>query len=155
MRKDKKLLAAAVLLPVTLLFLGAAVAASLPAARAAEGVSRPRRHAEAADLRGHCDRGRAARRRTRTDDIVLYQLTEQPRLGTASIEGSVLTYTPGDKAGTDRFSFTVVDADGNTAAARRASQSPVDKNRAGLTYADMDGNPAHYAALCLWRNRGS
>ena len=34
---------------------------------------------------------------------VLYQLTELPRLGTAQIEGDVLTYTPGEKRGTDRF----------------------------------------------------
>ena len=146
MRKDKKLLLAAVLLPVTLLFLGAAVAASLPAARAAEGV--PTAHAAegqtcvgiATQVELHAD--------DPEDDIVLYQLTEQPRLGTASIEGSVLTYTPGDKAGTDGFSYTVVDADGNTAQPAAVTIT-VDKNRAGLTYADMDGNPAHYAALCL------
>ena len=29
------------------------------------------------------------------NDVVLYQLTEKPRLGTAKIEGSTLYYTPG------------------------------------------------------------
>ncbi len=33
------------------------------------------------------------------NDVVLYQLTEKPRLGTAKIEGSTLYYTPGRKAG--------------------------------------------------------
>ena len=32
------------------------------------------------------------------NDVVLYQLTEKPRLGTAKIEGSTLYYTPGRKA---------------------------------------------------------
>ncbi len=146
MRKDKKLLAAAVLLPVTLLFLGAAVAASLPAAQAAEGVP------IAQDAEAETCVGIAIEVELNAsdpdNDIVLYQLTEQPRLGTAKIEGNVLTYTPGDKAGTDKFSFTVVDADGNTASPARITIT-IDKNRAGMTYADMNGNPAHYAALYL------
>ena len=81
-------------------------------------------------------------------DIVLYQLTEQPRLGTASINGATLTYTPGQKAGKDKFAYTAVDANGNT-----AEPAPVivkiEKNRKKMTYADMEGNPAHYAALQL------
>ena len=34
------------------------------------------------------------------NDVVLYQLTEKPRLGTAKIEGSTLYYTPGRKSRT-------------------------------------------------------
>ena len=49
------------------------------------------------------------------NDVVLYQLTEKPRLGTAKIEGSTLYYTPGRKAGRDSFRYTAVDAEGNTA----------------------------------------
>ena len=49
------------------------------------------------------------------NDVVLYQLTEKPRLGTAKIEGSTLYYTPGRKAGRDSFHYTAVDAEGNTA----------------------------------------
>ena len=144
--KDKRLLAAALLLPVTVLFFCAAAGAALPMAQAAadgpmvqaaEGetcVGVPievRLHAAAPD-----------------GGAVLYQLTELPRLGTAQIEGDVLTYTPGEKRGTDRVSYTAVDTQG-----RMAEPAPVvirvDKNRAGLTYADMTGDPAHYAALCL------
>ena len=43
------------------------------------------------------------------NDVVLYQLTEKPRLGTAKIEGSTLYYTPGRKAGRDSFHYTAVD----------------------------------------------
>ena len=128
MRKDKKLLAAAVLLPVTLLFLGAAVAASLPAAQAAEGVP----IAQDAEAETCVDIAIEVELNASDpdNDIVLYQLTEQPRLGTAKIEGNVLTYTPGDKAGTDKFSFTVVDADGNTASPARITIT-IDKNLLG------------------------
>ena len=82
------------------------------------------------------------------NDIVLYQLTERPRLGTAQIEGSTLRYTPGHKAGRDSFCYTAVDAEGNTARPAKITIT-VEKNRTGLTYADMDGDPAHYAAVYL------
>ena len=45
------------------------------------------------------------------NDVVLYQLTEKPRLGTAKIECSTLYYTPGRKAGRDSFHYTAVDAE--------------------------------------------
>ena len=82
------------------------------------------------------------------NDIVLYQLTEEPRLGTANIQGNILSYSPGAKAGKDKFSYTVVDADGNTAQAAQITIE-VQKNRAKITYSDMVGNPAHYAAIYL------
>lgn len=82
------------------------------------------------------------------NDIVLYQLTEEPRLGTANIQGNILSYSPGAKAGKDKFSYTAVDADGNTAQAAQITIQ-VQKNRAKLTYSDMVGNPAHYAAIYL------
>ena len=144
--KDKKLLAALILVPATLLLMGAAVAASMPTAGAADGV--PTAQAAEAQTCVNIPIAVELHAADPDDDIVLYQLTEQPQLGTAQIEGNILTYAPGAKAGTDRFSFTVVDADGHTAAPAQITIK-VDKNRAGLTYADMDGNPAHYAALCL------
>lgn len=82
------------------------------------------------------------------NDIVLYQLTEEPRLGTANIQGNILSYSPGAKAGKDKFSYTVVDAEGNTAQAAQITIE-VQKNRAKLTYSDMVSNPAHYAAIYL------
>lgn len=82
------------------------------------------------------------------NDVVLYQLTEKPRLGTAKIEGSTLYYTPGHKAGRDSFHYTAVDAEGNTAQPA-AITIEIKKNKTGLTYSDMDGDPAHYAAIYL------
>lgn len=82
------------------------------------------------------------------NDVVLYQLTEKPRLGTAKIEGSTLYYTPGRKAGRDSFHYTAVDAEGNTAQPA-AITIEIKKNKTGLTHSDMDGDPAHYAAIYL------
>ena len=82
------------------------------------------------------------------NDVVLYQLTEKPRLGTAKIEGSTLYYAPGHKAGRDSFHYTAVDAEGNTAQPA-AITIEIKKNKTGLTYSDMDGDPAHYAAIYL------
>lgn len=145
MKLDKRLLAAALLLPVTIFLLGAALFSALPAGAAGNVPVVPDLEAET------CVRIMIEVELEGTDadnDIVLYQLTEQPRLGDARIEGTTLTYTPGDKTGKDRFGYTAVDAEGNTAKAGTITIT-VNKNRAKLTYADMDGNPAHYAALCL------
>lgn len=81
-------------------------------------------------------------------DVVLFQLTERPRLGTAEIEDDRIIYTPGARTGKDEFSYTAVDAEGNAAAPAKITVR-IGKNRAGLTYSDMEGDPAHYAALCL------
>ena len=144
--KDKKLLTAVLLLPVTLLFFGAAVAASLTVAQAAGNVPIAQDAQVETCVEIPIELELSA---TDTDnDIVLYQLTEQPRLGTAKIEGSTLPSSPGTKTGRGRFTSTAVDADGNTAKPAQITIT-ISKNRAGLTYADMSGNPAHYAAICL------
>lgn len=144
--KDKKLLLAAILLPCTLLFSGYALAAGLrpvqttgaaPVAQAIEDETCVNIPIELTLCATDAD-----------NDIALYQLTEQPRLGAAKIDGTVLTYTPGAKAGTDKFSYTAVDANGNTAPAAQIIIK-VTKNRTKLTYSDMAGNPAHYAAIKL------
>ena len=135
-----------VLLPVTLLFVGAALAASLTVAQAAGNV--PVAQAVEAETCIDIPIELPLSAADTDNDVVLYQLTEEPRLGTAKIEGNILTYSPGHKTGKDRFSFTAVDADGNTAKPVQITIT-ISKNRAGLTYADMSGNPAHYAAICL------
>ncbi|MFQ9126729.1 MAG: hypothetical protein ACLR4Z_08010 [Butyricicoccaceae bacterium] len=43
-----------------------------------------------------------------------------------------------------------MDAEGNAAAPAKITVR-IGKNRAGLTYSDMEGDPAHYAAVCLCR----
>ena len=145
MKLDKRLLTAVILLPVTIFLLGAALFTGLPAGAVGNIPIVPEMQAETCvnipievTLEG-----------TDADsDIVLYQLTEEPKLGTARIEGTTLYYAPGAKAGKDHFGYTAVDAEGNTAKTGTITII-VNKNRAKLTYADMEGNPAHYAALCL------
>lgn len=83
------------------------------------------------------------------NDVLLYQLTEAPRLGEVRIEGTTLYYTPGKKTGTDKFSYTAVDAEGNTAKPAAVSIK-IQKNKGEVTtYADLTGNACHYAALAL------
>lgn len=145
--KDKKLILAALLLPVTVLFSGAALAVSRKPVAETNGAAPAAQAVEAETYVGIPVEIELSA--TDADsDVVLYQLTEQPRLGTAAINGSMMTYTPGQKAGKDKFAYTAVDANGNT-----ADPAPVTvqvmKNRSKLTYADMEGNPAHYAAIQL------
>lgn len=144
--KDKKLWFVLILLPVTLLFSGYAFAGELqptatvgtpPTVSAVQGET--------------CVKIPIELELSATDpdnDIALYQLTEQPRLGTAHIDGNTLLYAPGQKTGTDKFSYTAVDQNGN-AAKSAGITIQVNKNKLKLTYADMDGNPAHYAAIRL------
>ncbi|MGI6181752.1 MAG: S-layer homology domain-containing protein [Agathobaculum sp.] len=145
--KDKKLFICALLLPFTLLFSAAAllagqnpispVAGSVPSVQAVEAATCSGVPIEIALTAADAE-----------NDIVLFQLTEQPRLGTAVIAGSTLTYSPVKKTGKDKFSYTAVDANGNTAAPAQITVT-IEKNKAKLTYADMEGNPAHYAAIRL------
>ncbi|MDO5142216.1 MAG: S-layer homology domain-containing protein [Eubacteriales bacterium] len=144
--KDKKLLTAALLLMVTIVFVWTALCAGLPSAQAAGNAPVAQPVEAETCIEVAIELALAAADPDR--DVVLYQLTERPRLGTATIEGSTLTYTPGAKSGRDRFAYTAVDAEGNTG--RPATiVVQVRKNRAGLVYADMAGDPAHYGALYL------
>ena len=138
-----------ILLPVTILIMAAAIASSLSTASAAGNI--PMAHAIEAETYVEIPIEVELQAIDTDNDIVLYQLTEEPRLGTANIQGSILSYSPGAKAGKDKFSYTVVDAEGNTAQAASITIN-VQKNRADLTYSDMVGNPAHYAAIYLAEN---
>lgn len=138
-----------ILLPVTILIMVAAIASSLSTASAAGNV--PVAQVIQAETYVEIPIEVELQAMDTDNDIVLYQLTEEPRLGTAKIQGSTLSYSPGAKAGKDKFSYTAVDAEGNTAQAASITIQ-VQKNRAGLTYSDMVGNPAHYAAICLAEN---
>lgn len=82
-------------------------------------------------------------------DAVVFKLVDLPKLGTAEIKENILQYTPKEgKTGTDKFTYTAVDTTGNSAEPAQI-KIKISKNAAKLTYADMAGNPAHYAALCL------
>ncbi len=144
--KDKKLIAAALLLPITVLFSGAALAVSQKTAEV--NGSAPSVQAIEAETYVGIAIDIKLSAIDPADDVVLYQITEQPRLGTAVINDGVLHYTPGQRTGKDKFSYTAVDAEGNTADPAPVTVR-VEKNKANRTYADMEGNPAHYAALRL------
>jgi len=144
--KDKKLIAAALLLPITVLFSGAALALSQKPAEA--NGSAPSVQAIEAETYVGIAIDIELSAVDSANDVVLYQITEQPRLGTAVINEGVLHYTPGQRTGKDKFSYTAVDAEGNTAVPASVTVR-VEKNKAGRTYEDMSGNPSHYAALRL------
>lgn len=146
MKTDKRLWTAVILLPITILIMAAAIASSLSTAFAAGNI--PIAQEIKAETYVEIPIEIELQAMDTDNDIVLYQLTEEPRLGTASIQGNILSYSPGAKAGKDKFSYTVVDAEGNTAQAAQITIE-VQKNRAKITYSDMIGNPAHYAAIYL------
>lgn len=146
MKTDKRLWTAVILLPITILIMAAAIASSLSTASAAGNI--PIAQEIKAETYVEIPIEIELQAMDTDNDIVLYQLTEEPRLGTANIQGNILSYSPGAKAGKDKFSYTVVDAEGNTAQAAQITIE-VQKNRAKLTYSDMVSNPAHYAAIYL------
>ena len=146
MKTDKKLWTAVILLPITILTMAAAIASSLSTASAAGNI--PIAQEIEAETYVEIPIEIELQAMDTDNDIVLYQLTEEPRLGTANIQGNILSYSPGAKAGKDKLSYTAVDAEGNTAKATQITIQ-VQKNRAKLTYSDMVDNPAHYAAIYL------
>ena len=146
MKTDKRLWTAVILLPITILIMAAAIASSLSTASAAGNI--PIAQEIKAETYVEIPIEIELQAMDTDNDIVLYQLTEEPGLGTANIQGNILSYSPGAKAGKDKFSYTVVDAEGNTAQAAQITIE-VQKNRAKLTYSDMVSNPAHYAAIYL------
>lgn len=82
-------------------------------------------------------------------DAVVYKLVDDPRLGSASIDGGTLKYTPkDDTTGTDKFTYSAIDTTGNTSEPAQI-KIKIRKNAAKMTYSDMQNNPVHYAALCL------
>ena len=81
-------------------------------------------------------------------DTVIFKIVDAPAYGLAEINGDTLHYTPAGKTGTDKFSYTAIDTSGNTAEPAQIKVK-IRKNAAKHTYADMSGNPAHYAALQL------
>ena len=144
--KDRRLLTAALLLPLTVLLLFAALADGAASAGAAG--AQPQVQDIAFETCVGASAEAALSAQDADGDVVLFQLTERPRLGTAEIEDDRIIYTPGARTGKDEFSYTAVDAEGNAAAPAKITVR-IGKNRAGLTYSDMEGDPAHYAALCL------
>lgn len=81
-----------------------------------------------------------------------YQLTSSPARGSVALSedsSGSFVYTPYEnKTGKDSFTYVAVDSAGNISNPAKVSIR-IEKARSGITYADMDGHPAHHAAMRL------
>ena len=69
------------------------------------------------------------------EDLV-FDLAEQPRKGTVTIEGADFTYTPKENAaGGDSFTYTATDSAGNASQPATVTVT-IEKIKSGVTYAD-------------------
>ena len=85
-------------------------------------------------------------------DLLTFQLMDKPARGkvTFAEDGSgTFLYTPYEnKTGKDSFTYVAVDAVGNQSEPASVSIR-IEKARTTVRYADMEGNPAHKAAIRL------
>lgn len=84
---------------------------------------------------------------------IYFNLTSEPKKGTVELSGEdgfIYTPEPGKK-GRDSFTYTATDASGNTSAEAKVNIT-IKKQSTQVTYSDMEGNSAHYAALALAEN---
>lgn len=85
-------------------------------------------------------------------DILTFQLVDKPARGSVTMpeDGSdQFVYTPYEnKTGKDSFSYVAIDAVGNTSEPVTVKVQ-IEKADTKVTYADMEGDPAHKAAIRL------
>ena len=83
-------------------------------------------------------------------DEVTFAIAQEPKKGTVALteDGLGFVYTPGGKLGTDSFTYTAIDAYGNTSLPATVSIT-IEKANSGVCYADMSGDRAHTAAVDL------
>ena len=82
-------------------------------------------------------------------DSLRFRLGKEPKKGTVELQGSRFVYTPKkDKKGTDSFTYTAEDSFGNVSAEATVTIR-IEKQSTKLRYADLEGDPLHYAALRL------
>lgn len=78
-----------------------------------------------------------------------FSLAQAPRKGTVVIEGDAFTYAPDEGlTGNDHFTYTATDAQGRTSRPAAVSVR-IEKTRSGVSYEDMAGNDAAFAAQDL------
>jgi hypothetical protein len=83
-------------------------------------------------------------------DTVTFELSDMPKKGSvdAMTDGSFV-YSPGEnKKGKDSFSYFAIDENGSISNKATVTIT-INKQSTKITYADMAGNGAHYAALVL------
>ena len=83
-------------------------------------------------------------------DLLTFIVTGKAKRGEVTVkEDGTFVYTPyQNKTGADRFTFKAVDPFGNESPEAEITVK-IDKPSTKLTYSDMEGNPAHYAAIRL------
>lgn len=80
------------------------------------------------------------------------EITQKPIKGSLSIENDRFVYEPYlNKTGTDSFIFRAIDTNGNYSEEAVVSLV-IEKGDEESVYLDMQGNPAHYAAVKLYEN---
>jgi hypothetical protein len=86
------------------------------------------------------------------DDELVVRIQKPPSKGDIVIsedDPNVFIYTPyQNKTGSDSFTYVAIDPEGLISNTAKVTIR-ISKNAAKMTYADMDGNPAHFAALKL------
>lgn len=78
---------------------------------------------------------------------VSFAITAQPKRGTLELEGDTFYYVA-DRLGTDSFSFTAEDAEGNISKPAQVKITIV-RSRSGVAYSDMAEDAAYTAAVDL------
>ena len=85
-------------------------------------------------------------------DLITYQVVDRPARGQVTLDEtdtSTFWYTPYEnKKGSDVFSYVAIDSMGNVSEPATVEIS-ITVPTCGVTYADLDGSPCHYAALRL------
>lgn len=85
-------------------------------------------------------------------DLITFQLVDKPARGSVSMDENgeaKFIYTPYEnKTGKDSFTYVVIDSVGNISD-EATVKIRIDKPSTKVTYADMDGHPAHNAAVRL------
>lgn len=85
-------------------------------------------------------------------DLVTFQVVDSPARGQVAVDETdpaAFTYTPYEgKKGKDSFTYVAVDDHGNTSKPAKV-KIVIQKQTAVMGYSDMEGDPAHYAALHL------
>ena len=86
-------------------------------------------------------------------DMITFAVSKEPKKGTVTMQSDgSFSYTPEKgKKGKDSFTFVAVDVHGNISADATVTIN-IAKQSTDITYSDMEGNDAHYAALCLAEN---
>ena len=83
-------------------------------------------------------------------DLLTYHVVKKPARGAVTVqEDGTFVYTPYEnKTGKDTFTYVAVDAVGNSSDPATVKVK-IEKPDTKVTYADLDGNPAHKAAVRL------